>query len=196
MARGDYERRRVNSVLGRIGRSITIRHITQIAGPNPAINPPSTSGLVVDGVQNAGAAILNIRGNMISGRLILGDKLTIAGDGATYTVQAQVIASLNKLASIPISPVLQRSEADGAVITPTFLNEITMLARVASYPQSMINGTVIQQTDLQVILPALPLTFVPSTTDKLIIDGTVRGIANVSPNYSGDQVAFYTIQAR
>lgn len=194
--RGDYEKQRTAALLGRIGHSVILRHVTLLSGPNPSINPPSYSGLAVDGLQAATATTLNLKASAISGRLIAGDKFTIAGDGNVYTVTGQIVASLNKLAAVPIAPALAKNAADNAVVTPVFASDVILSARVQMYPQSMVNGTTIQQSDLQVLVPALGLPFIPSTTDKIIIDGTVRSINHVAPNYSGDQVIFYNLQAR
>src|ERR1700731_4105630 len=79
------------------GGLITYRRVTTLSGANPAPNPPTYIGLIVNGLTTTGASAINMtvdltQGGVFTGRLIAGDTFKVAGDPTTYTVSSQVIS--------------------------------------------------------------------------------------------------------
>jgi len=70
------------------GGSVTYTNVTTLPGTNPAPNPPTAFVLTVDGTTAMGLSAINLKAQILTGRLIIGDKFTIAGDTTVYTVGA------------------------------------------------------------------------------------------------------------
>lgn len=69
------------------------------------------------------------------------------------------------------------------------------------FRQENIDGTLVQASDLQTSIPAKGLPIAPTTgteslTDTLLVDGTEYQIVRVTPVYSGEQLAMFTLQVR
>ena len=65
-----------------------------------------------------------------------------------------------------------------------------------SYSRELVDGTLVQTSDLQVSMAAQDAPTVPTLVDQILIDGTEYSIQAVEPIYSGDLPAFYRIQVR
>jgi hypothetical protein len=72
--------------------------------------------------------------------------------------------------------------------------ETELPAMVQDYPQSMIDGTLIQQNDRRVMLAATELK--PDTADKLQIGSVVYRILNVREVGPSGVALYYELQAR
>jgi hypothetical protein len=87
-------------------------------------SPLSTHDILVDGDFLEGGTSLDLRGfpgPSISGLLVAGDTLAIAGHSAPYTVVGGPYAPLsNELSSVTIDPPLEADVADGTSATVTF----------------------------------------------------------------------------
>lgn len=70
----------------------------------------------------------------------------------------------------------------------------------ADFTLSRIDGTLIQQGDTVIDVPAQGLDMgtpdAPQQTDKVRIDGTKWGIVQVGKVYSGEQIALYRLHLR
>lgn len=79
--------------------------------------------------------------------------------------------------------------------------ETTTETTLASVPPqdfafSEMDGSLIQQGDLVIGLPAKTVPVEPTTQDRLKIDGDTWQIVAVRPVASGEQVALYNVQVR
>lgn len=97
----------------------------------------------------------------------------------------EFLVTLTQTASAPVNPW----DADASTDTAT---QIPALVR--DYPQSMIDGTLIQQNDRRVMIAATGPT--PSTADTLTIGGVVHRIINVRSTTPSGVPLYYEVQAR
>jgi hypothetical protein len=67
-------------------------------------------------------------------------------------------------------------------------------AMVTDYPQTLIDGTLIQQNDRRVMLSAVGPK--PSTADRLVILGVSYRIINVQETGPSGTALYYVVQAR
>jgi hypothetical protein len=157
-------------LIAELGRGVVFRNLTVKPGASPAPNPPQLTGLAVNALTALGAGAITLKATFASGRLIVGDKFTIAGDATVYTVTGEVIAASNSFAAVPISPVLAQAAAANAVVTPIFVADFPIRALVTAFPARLINGTSIQVTDRQVRFLASTISGIePAVTDKILI---------------------------
>lgn len=64
------------------------------------------------------------------------------------------------------------------------------------FRQDQIDGERVRQDDFTTTIPAKDLSVVPNNTDTLTFDGVVYSIVNVTPVYSGAEVAMYELHCR
>ena len=190
--------RNLAGAIRRRGTQITLRRVTTSAAPELLPNPPTLNDPSMDGATLAGATTIAFSATEARGRMLAGDKLTI--ERVIYRVTATIESrDLDELApgfdAVTISPALRANVADGAVITPKWAADETINAVIQSYPRRLIDGTMIQARDLQVVIAAHNLT-APTETDKLIIDGDIRSIVMVVPAYARGVIMKWDIQAR
>ena len=86
-----------------------------------------------------------------------------------------------------------RTSGPNPVITKV---DTPVTARVTGFPAELINGTAIQATDLQIIVPGAALTVDPTLSDTVIVGGIEKHIVSIRPERVGDQVGLWNIQAR
>ena len=190
----DRFRARTNRLISRTGKVITYRRITKVAGPNPAINPPSTGSLQAAAIALTGDTTISLTSPSVSGRLVAGDKLIIAG--AVYTLTGAVTAVGNVFPGLAFTPALAADVAAGDAVSVTFSADVLVTARISGFSENMMGGTLVQIGDFNVVIPATQITFTPTIVDKLIIDGTPRSIVSVTPQYAASFPASWRIQAR
>lgn len=165
------------------GGLVTFRHVTTLAGANPAPNPPTYIAAVVNGATLAGASAINVRvdltqGGVFTGRVVANDTFTIAGDSTVYTISGQVISPSGNdtLTAVPFTPNLARNAADGAAITFAWSADITnILASITTYPVHLINGTTIETGDRQVRMMASSISGITPKNGDMVItpDGII-----------------------
>lgn len=122
------------------GRTLTLRQATTLPGSNPAPNPPIYERLVVDGDWAAGAAAIAMRAVSLTGRLVPGDRFTIAGSLQVYTVTAQAISPTisDELPEVLINPPLVADAIDGAPVSITrFASDTEIRAAVTNLPERL-----------------------------------------------------------
>jgi hypothetical protein len=71
---------------------------------------------------------INLDAGTVTGTLVTGDMLAIAGDSQQYVVTNTVTASGNALNGVQIDPPLAQDVADNAVVTATLVNGVRNLA--------------------------------------------------------------------
>jgi hypothetical protein len=180
------------------GMAVTYIKRTTLTGANPAPNPLLYEGLKVDGAASAGASTINLHGDLVTGRLISGDILTIAGDAQAYTVTGQVISptTANTLTTVPINPALAQSAADAAVVTVTPVAQYPLRALVTSFPQILINGTSVLQSDLRVRLMSDDLVVTPAAGDIVVVGSEQRSVVIADSASAGGVTYAYFLQIR
>jgi len=66
-----------------------------------------------------------------------------------------------------------------------------------AFSPERIDGTLIQDGDAVVAIPAQQLTTTPTPeTDSVLIDGVEWQVVRVQPRYAGEQVTTYSVQVR
>lgn len=184
------------------GEPVQFVERTTIAGANPAPNPPTTEGLVVDGATSAGASSISFRAMVLTGRLITGDQFAIAGDPTSYTIGGQVVSppTASVLAAVPFSPVLGQDAADGAGVTidPSAVVNVPM-ALITHYPSMTINGSSILHTDRRCRVLASDLDGwepLPGSLAVLTTSGETYQIFSVKTVRDQGQIYAYFLQLR
>jgi len=187
------------TVIDRIGKSITIRHVSSLGGANPALNPVGGAITVYAGAA-AGVSALTLTAPLGNWFLVEGDSFTLPGDATVYTVTGQVVAAGGVFASVPVTPTLAQNVAAGAAVTMTWANDYPTKALVSGYDAKLIDGTTITLRDLRVVAATTDTNGRPIPTpvalDKVIIDGVARPVGIVSPMYAGDVISVIEIQAK
>jgi len=143
------------------GRTLVLRRPTTqpTAGGSVLTSPLSTAALLINGSAVAGSAVLGLRAASVSGLLVSGDVLRIAGDPTVYRVAGgPYAASGNALSGVGITPVLAADVADGAGVTVTFAGTDTPIkAVVDTYDLRLVGKGGIESGDFRVIAAARPL---------------------------------------
>jgi len=75
-------------------------------------------------------------------------------------------------------------------------NHSVIMTPPAPYNVNRIDGSVVQVGDLEAMLKAQNLGFVPAAGDKVTFNGTDWQVVGVKPLFSGALAAAYTIQLR
>lgn len=153
-AKAIIARRRVQSAIRKEGVWVTVIRVTRTAPPASLVNPPSLTGLVVNGAQAAGLTSLSLRATRMNGRFIAGDRLTIGANTLTVAsdtaiLDGELTVTLSLTAPLP-APV-----ADGAAATLLPAAAKVVRAKVDRFPTSLIDGQMILATDHRVRLSAL-----------------------------------------
>lgn len=149
--------------------------------------------LTVQGTTAAGSASLTVGQVGANGTLLADSTLTIAGDGTTYTVQADAEADNSGDLVLSVSPVLAAEAADGAAIT--------LVSTSTDYPFTRMRDEIATLTDAESLrgdrrryhIKADGATVEPRVGDK-IVDGTkVDTIRKVMPLVPGAENLAFTI---
>lgn len=186
------------AVIRAIGQMVTLRKTTSVFDPTSgvnAVNPASTSALMVMGAASAGATTINLDAAAVTGRLIAGDSFTIAGDATVYSLDAAVNANANAFAGVTFTPALALAAADNAAVTVSFTADHPVKAAVRAYKPEEIVGLV-QQGDRQVRIAANDLDLTPARLDKLIISGNEFTIEHVETRAVRGVDALHILQVR
>jgi hypothetical protein len=88
----------------------------------------------------------------------------------------------------PVPPADPWGQSGGSPV------ETELRAMVSSYPQTLIDGTLIQQNDRRVMLSAVGPK--PSAIDSLIIAGVSHRIISVQETGPSGVALYYVVQAR
>lgn len=183
------------------GESVRIISRTTLSGSNPAPNPPVAESLVVNGTTIAGASSIGFRASILTGRVIAGDKFTLAGDPLTYVISAQVISptTVDTLSAVPFSPALGQTAPDGTAVTLIPSAAVTVLGLVTQFPPTaMMPGTAILETDRRLRVLAADLgNLVPNVGALVVLsDGTQYGIIALKPVRNNGATYAYFLHLR
>jgi hypothetical protein len=88
----------------------------------------SVTTLAIVGNTAKGATVIAVDAVSVTGTLVAGDILSIAGDSQKYAVTATATASGNAFATVSIFPPLSQDTLDNAVVTVTLNNRVCNLA--------------------------------------------------------------------
>lgn len=105
-----------------------------------------------------------------------------------------LIEKHGKVGSFRISSKVY-NEATGKVVE-TVTNVSRKVSPPYEFDKRLVNGDTIKATDLKVIVAASGLSFTPSIGNQLTLDGTSYHVLNVSPHYTGELIAAYTLHLR
>ena len=204
-AYGDWALGFRSNLLAGYGKVVLLRRTTSIGTTSPAINPVAVAVTVATAVL-AGGSTLDMSapppGNWL---LLVGDTFTIGADTTIYTVSAQIASVAGRFTGVAFTPALAFNAALNAPVNFTWKNDIYAPARVRAYTANLMNGTTVTTKDLRVFMSVLSVPDVngvrsavplPSTLDRLFIDGLQRTIIAAVPVYAADTVVDYDIQAR
>lgn len=160
------------------GSSATIR---SAIGSGATQSPPQGGPWAVTANTAAGASAIGIRSTYTVGRVLAGDRFTIAGDATVYTVTGSgAQASANAFAAVPFTPALAAPVAAGAAVTFSFSRDYAVKGALAGYAaEQMLGG--LQVGDRRLIVPhamlaAAGMTDEPKAGDPAIIGGKARNI--------------------
>lgn len=85
--------------------------------PSFTAGTASVTALTVNGAFAAGVSTINIDAAAVTGTLVAGDSLKIAGDSNEYAVTGTFTAAANAFTGVTITPALKQAHADEDVIT-------------------------------------------------------------------------------
>lgn len=197
-------------LIAKQGRTLVLRRPTRVeikTGPSAGTvtsSPLSTSALVLDGAHPLGASVLDLRAASVTGLLVAGDRLTIAGTTYTVTGGPHAAAS-NALVSVAISPALAAGASDGDAVAVVFTGtDATIKGVVSEISRGLIDGQLTKAGDLQVLVSAQALDeagleILPEHDLFLGADVGTADLAEivlVSPIASGEQDAALRVVAR
>lgn len=186
---------RVDAAMARTGRTITLRRITRTSGPDPLVNPPTTTALRAAGAASSGAGTMTLTGDNLAGRIVAGDALVISGHPAAYVVSADATIAAGTV-TVLFAPNLSAGVSDAAPVTLQPQADSAIPARITGFPSRMVDGDLIQSGDLMVKISGSQLATRPTPTDVLIVDGAIHSIVAVDPAYIQVQAGLWSIHAR
>jgi hypothetical protein len=188
----------------RRGTLVTLRRATTTGGPAPLSIPPVIENPLVSATKAQGSTSLSISAAIANGALVAGDQMII--NGVTYTITSQISAQPNNSSSpgflnVPFTPGLASSVTAATPISFVFSLDQSVYVTVGSYNQALIDGTVIQSSDLQFTLASWNLAtgtaiVQPNQSDQIIFNGTQFGIVSTMPKFMQGTIVGYLIQAR
>lgn len=170
-------------------------------GSGATQNPPQGAGFSVASAASAGATAVSIKASFTVGKILPGDKFTIAGNATEYTVTGPgVSAASNQFAAVPITPALAANAALNAVVTFDFARDFTARAAVANYDAKEMMGT-IQVGDrrlviLQSALDAAGMTDAPKSTDRITFENQPFNVIQATAIYQAGEPYAWDVQLR
>ena len=189
-------------VLGRTkgadrAKQVTYRPVSFTTGVEPAPYPASQTSFTMDQTYGSGSTSVSFSASNVTGQIKASDSFTVAGQSQSYTVTGgPYTASGNTFASVSFTPGLVSAAAAGAVVTVVPAVDVTVWARVSSFPRRLIDGELILDSDLMVMIAATQLSAAPKVRDVIVIDGDQLTVMNYLPSYGAGDIASYQIQAR
>lgn len=196
---GDWISSDISGLYNLLSKTITFRRVVSTGGASPAVNPVN-GAIAVQTTAALGASSITLTAPTGNYFLEAGDKFKVAGDTTSYTVSARVLSASGKFTGVTFTPVLAAQATAGAVLTMTWTNDYPVKSIVTQYDARLIDGSTITSRDLRCLMQpigidsrALPA---PTPVDKLIIDGTYRSVGMSNPQYCGDVVSVWDVQAK
>lgn len=170
-------------------------------GTGSTLSPPSITGTPYLSVAaSAGAVVVTIKAGYAVGRLVAGDKLTIAGDPTIHTVTAPISAVSNTFTNVPITPALTMPAVQNAPVSVAFSTDYAVRAAVAGYEASQLLGGVLVG-DRRVVVMQSDLTAAgyldaPKASDKIVLEGRTFNVQSATAYYEGAAPKIWEMQCR
>lgn len=164
-------------------------------------SPPVGADFSVAAGASAGDSAVSIKSTFTVGKLLAGDKFTIAGNATEYTVTGPgVVAAANVFTAVPIAPVLAANAGLGAGVTFEFARDFTVRAAVAAYQAKEIAGTV-QIGDRRLIIPqssldGAGLTDAPKASDRITFENQPYNVISTTAIYQAGEPYAWDLQLR
>ena len=112
-------------------------------------------------------------------------------------IEQRIRRRVSALTKVTGSSVTFRRVSRTTGPNPTITKVDTVVtARVTGFPAELINGSAVQATDLQIIVPGEALTIAPTLSDTVVVDGIEKHIISIRPERVGSLVGLWNIQAR
>lgn len=89
-----------------------------------------------------------------------------------------------------------RNDTTGETEETSTVHSEILATPPASYAISLQDGSGIQQGDVRMSFAALDLPFTPTTKDRVTFDTLVWRVIRITPIYSGELQALWTLQLR
>jgi len=164
-------------------------------------SPPQGSGFTIAAAALGGSGSVAIKAGFTVGKLVAGDKFTIAGDATAYTVTGPgVAAASNQFGAVPITPALAVNAALGAAVTFDFARDYVLRAAIANYTQDEYAGTV-QMGDrrivaLQSALDQAGMTDAPKAGDRVTLENQTFSTVSAMATYQAGEPYAWELQLR
>lgn len=123
-----------------------------------------------------------------------GDKFTVSPSSTTYTVSNTTTAAGGVLSGVTFSPGLSIQATAGAAVTVTKNVSLTVSALAQGINASLVPNTLVQATDVTVLVDTSTLPGKPSLSDTITLaSGRKVTVYGYSTDAAG---AFHTLMAR
>lgn len=195
ITRVSYAAKRLHQQLKVRGTTVTLRRYSTTSGPNPEPNPPHVETLTLSGNHSVGTTTLNLTAVKLHGRIVVGDKFRIDED--VYEVSVGATAT-NNAATVTLSSPLLDSQTSGTAVVPIWGSDSVIPAMINPFGRHLVDGTLIESSDLQVSISIHSLKGLePKLTDLIILkSGDARRIVSIMPMMVTGEIAGYTLQTR
>ena len=177
----DSIRKHYATIIERIGKVVTLRQVSTITGKaasSYAIGTTTISLTSASGSATAGDTFGTFPNTLTN---------TVAPTGGVLT-------------NITFTPGLTADLTLGQTVTLSHNTDSQVKALIQSYDLSLIASSVVQLTDMRLILDVVKTNGsslpVPVTTNFLVFDGKQHTILSAKSEYAGDTVIIYDIQAK
>lgn len=185
------------------GATVTWRSLT---GSGSAVNPPQAVAPKVDANAAMGATSIAISSaTLLFGRVVAGDKFTIAGDATEYTISGPITAAPvsptgGKLTAVPFAPALVVAADAGDAVTFDFLRDYSVRAAVAGYQAEEYQGG-IQAGDRRLVilesaLDAAGMSDPPKAPDQVTLEGRTFTVRSATALYRDGVPYAWDVQVR
>ena len=120
--------------------------------------------------------------------------MTGALDAQMLPLAAQLADEFGK--TVTLVHISESFDPNTGTTLQTETTEMVNAVPPQAFSKGRIDGSLIQEGDTQVGLPAQSVTTPPTTEDRLKFDDGVWSIVAVDPLYSGEKIALYNLQVR
>lgn len=135
-----------SSLIGRMGRTLTLRKATKVTGSGSALgsvasSPLSSKSLAAPSGASMGAGVIALQAAGLTGLLVAGDKLLIAGIAQLFTVTGGPYQpdGTGLLASVSITPALPSNVSASTAVAVTFSGtDYTLKGAVSTFSLSLV----------------------------------------------------------
>ena len=108
----------------------------------------------------------------------------------------EIINKFGKTVTFKERQISSYSANDGQAIETGVILHSSKVSPPEKFQKRFVDGDIVKESDLAVILPASGLTWMPKRDLEVEFDNEVWKIMSVEPIFSGEQIVAYTIQLR